>query len=265
MVSRESFEIYKCKSCETLSTHPVPKDLSPYYDSTDYLSHHSNKNDILSTVYRFIRSININNKINILNSYATGKDLLDVGCGTGDFLDAAKKKLYNVAGMEVDKDAAAITKQKIGKDIYHSLDEINTTFDTISLWHVLEHMEDPSRTLAIIHTLINDNGICIIAVPNYKSDDAQRYKTFWAGFDVPRHLYHFSQKSIQHLATQTNFIIEATHPMPFDAYYVSLLSEKYQSPSVLNYFNAIKNGLQSNIAANKSTEYSSLIYILRKQ
>jgi hypothetical protein len=111
--------------------------------------------------------------------------------------------------------------------------------------------------------LLTENGKLIIAVPNFKSYDANYYKEFWAAFDVPRHLWHFSQTSISKLFSSENMIVEKTIPMKFDAYYVSLLSEKYKSGK-MNPIKSFYRGFVSNLKATSTKEYSSLIYVLKK-
>jgi len=138
----------------------------------------------------------------------------------------------------------------------------NKQFDIITLWHVLEHVSDLDAQIKELKRLLKPKGYLIIAVPNYKSYDADHYKTFWAAYDVPRHLWHFSKNAIQSIFGKFNFILEKTLPMKFDSFYVSLLSEKYKTGK-MNYLKAFRIGLRSNIKAKRTGEYSSLIYVLR--
>jgi len=131
------------------------------------------------------------------------------------------------------------------------------------LWHVLEHLPNLEDHIEIFESLLKPNGRLIIAVPNYKSFDAQHYKNYWAAFDVPRHLWHFSQNAISKLVHQKGMKVVRKDPMPFDAYYVSLLSEKYKN-GFMNPFKAFWIGWQSNTKAKRSKEFSSLIYIIEK-
>ena len=112
--------------------------------------------------------------------------------------------------------------------------------------------------------MLSDFGRLIIAVPNFKSEDAKYYKEFWAAYDVPRHLWHFSQQSIHRLFLMEQMLVEKTIPMKFDSYYVSLLSEKHKKGKI-NYMSAFYRGFVSNWKARSSSEYSSLIYVLKKQ
>jgi predicted SAM-dependent methyltransferase len=147
-------------------------------------------------------------------------------------------------------------------DIEQLLKFNSQSFDVITLWHVLEHLPNLENQLSTFKRLLKSNGTLIIAVPNYKSYDALYYKSFWAAFDVPRHLWHFSEDSISKLVSKQNMRVEKTLPMKFDSYYVSLLSEKYKN-GVSNIFNAVRVGWLSNFKAKRSGEYSSLIYIVK--
>ena len=131
------------------------------------------------------------------------------------------------------------------------------------MWHVLEHLPKLENHISVFESLLKPNGRLIVAVPNFKSYDAQYYKTFWAAFDVPRHLWHFSQTSISKLMRKKMMEVEKTNPMIFDAYYVSLLSEKYKN-GFMNPFKAFWIGLRSNMKAKHNNEYSSLIYAIKK-
>jgi hypothetical protein len=116
--------------------------------------------------------------------------------------------------------------------------------------------------LSILHKLLKPNGTLIIAVPNFKSYDAQYYKGFWAAYDVPRHLWHFSKHSISKLVACYKMKVFEILPMKFDAFYVCLLSEKYRS-GFMNPLKAFWIAYLSNLKANGSQEYSSLIYIIK--
>ncbi|MDF3028224.1 MAG: Methyltransferase type 12 [Fluviicola sp.] len=201
--------------------------------------------------------------MSLLKELTPGRKLLDIGAGTGHFLAKAKESGYVVLGLEPDEDArkVALAENRIElKDLslLHSLEE---TFDVVSMWHVLEHVYDLRVDLEKIVSLVNQDGVLIIAVPNYTSFDAQYYKEYWAAYDVPRHLYHFSPKSIIPLVESKGLRFEKMLPMKFDSYYVSMLSEKYKGGSMLK---AMRIGFLSNQKAREGLS-SSQIYIFRKK
>ena len=265
-LTQETFKLYTCNSCSFLFTYPVPEDLSPYYDSQDYLSHHTEKKNFITLLYNKVRRIQLNNKLKLLRSINAGDTLLDYGCGSGTFLKYCKQHGYQCTGLEPDADARRYASESTGLSIYNDLSAIDssTRFDIITLWHVLEHVPKPSNLVSTLNKHLSGNGALIIAVPNFNSHDAKHYQSYWAGYDVPRHLYHFSKSSIQIIANKNGMIVESIKPMIFDSFYVSLLSEKYRHKGILSYPAAFIEGITSNIKAFKTGEFSSLIYVLRK-
>ena len=241
--------------------------LGGYYKSEDYISHTDAKRNLFEKAYHFIKSVALKRKLKLINKLANQeKTLLDVGCGTGDFLKVAKDNHWEVFGIEPNKNARDIANQKTNNtvfDVEHLFKFEPNSFDVITLWHVLEHLPKLDEHISIFESLLKPSGRLIIAVPNFKSYDALHYKNFWAAFDVPRHLWHFSKASISKLVSRQNMKVEKTLPMIFDAYYVSLLSEKYKS-GTMNLFRAFWIGFRSNTKGKRSKEYSSLIYIIKK-
>lgn len=268
-VSGEDFQLVHNEELDMLETIPQPSanTLSEYYKSEDYISHTDSKRNWFEKAYHFVRGMALKRKLKLINSFpALGKTILDVGCGTGDFLQTAKNNSWNVYGIEPNEKARAIANSKIKNQVFdtNTLQEFESeTFDVITLWHVLEHLPNLETEIQNLNRLLKPEGRLVIAVPNFKSYDAKHYNAFWAAYDVPRHLWHFSQTSISKLFSKHNLEIEKTLPMTFDAFYVSLLSEQYKSGSK-NPLTAFWVGLQSNLKAKRTGEYSSLIYVLKK-
>ncbi len=266
-VSNEYFELKKNLKYGFLETTPLPdiSKLSKYYETEEYISHTDAKRNLFEKVYHSVRCYAIKNKIALINKEQTKGKLLDVGCGTGDFLFAAKNNGWDITGIEPNEKARTIANVKSNNSVLDNT-ELNklkeNSFDVITLWHVLEHLPNLENDIQIFKKLLKPNGTLIIAVPNYKSFDANYYKEFWAAYDVPRHLWHFSQNSIKSLFNHFNLNITKTLPMKFDAFYVSLLSEKYKNGKQ-NIFNAFYIGLRSNLKAMQTSEYSSLIYVFK--
>jgi 2-polyprenyl-3-methyl-5-hydroxy-6-metoxy-1,4-benzoquinol methylase len=189
--------------------------------------------------------------------------MLDYGCGTGMFLKTAADAGWNTFGYEPDSDARALVQKKGLKAEGTKFNLGANKYDIITLWHVLEHVTDLKETLQFFSNTLLDNGRLIIALPNYTSADAKHYGEFWAGYDVPRHIYHFEISSIQKLLSGFGFTLEEIKPMVFDSYYVSMLSEKYKTGSI-NYFKAFLSGFNSNRVAEQASQYSSVIYVFKK-
>jgi 2-polyprenyl-3-methyl-5-hydroxy-6-metoxy-1,4-benzoquinol methylase len=267
-VSGEEFQLIHNTEFDYLETTPKPsaENLPEYYKSEDYISHTNSKRNIFEKVYHRVREISLNKKLKLIESFQLeGKTLLDIGCGTGAFLKVAKDNGWSVSGVEPDQDARAIANSITGNTIYNT-DQLSKfkdhTFDVITLWHVLEHLPNLDEQVLLFKRVIKPGGTLVIAVPNYKSYDAAYYKNFWAAYDVPRHLWHFSQTAIKRLFAKENLKVVKTLPMVFDAFYVSLLSEKYKNKR-MNPFHAFFIGLRSNLKAKRSGEYSSLIYVIK--
>ncbi|MBT8184994.1 MAG: class I SAM-dependent methyltransferase [Eudoraea sp.] len=263
-VTGEEFHLMHHAGNDMLITDPQPKQLDKYYLSEDYISHTDAKRNLLEHLYHYVKQISLGRKCSLIKAYGRdNKTLLDIGAGTGDFLRSAKKRGWKVKGVEPNK-AARNRAAKKELQLYEDLDSCrDQKFEVITLWHVLEHLPDLENQVSQIAALLEKNGTLIIAVPNFKSYDARKYKKYWAGFDVPRHLWHFSQLAISNLFSKQKLKVIKVRPMIFDAYYVSMLSEKYKNGKV-NYVRAFYQGLRSNLAARKTGEYSSLIYVLKR-
>jgi 2-polyprenyl-3-methyl-5-hydroxy-6-metoxy-1,4-benzoquinol methylase len=192
---------------------------------------------------------------------------LDIGCGTGEVLEYFTKKGWDTKGIEPSDNARSYAVENLGLSVEKEeyLQKLKEkSFDVISMWHVLEHVPQLNKRMEQVKNIMKDDGVAFIALPNYKSWDGEYYKKHWAAWDVPRHLYHFSKDTFKLLAINHGLKIVEILPMKFDAFYVSLLSEKYQSKKI-NYMKAFFQGLKSNNWAKKNgDDYSSLIYVLRK-
>jgi 2-polyprenyl-3-methyl-5-hydroxy-6-metoxy-1,4-benzoquinol methylase len=262
-VSQESYELLLNKDFDMMVTQPVPSDLENYYKSENYISHTNASKSVVDKIYQKVRKRTLKKKLALINSFNfTDKNLLDIGSGTGDFLSTCKKDNWNIFGVEPNEDARTISKNKEINTISDISLLKESNFDVITLWHVLEHVENLLEYLEVLKSKLKPNGVLIIAVPNYKSFDANHYKEFWAAFDVPRHLWHFSQTSIKKLFANVSMRVEKTLPMKYDSYYVSMLSEKNKSRRA-NFLKAFYIGFLSNLKAKSTSEYSSLIYVIK--
>jgi SAM-dependent methyltransferase len=264
LVSNESYEVMICDEYDMLITSPVPVDLNYYYQDDAYISHTDSKKTLFDKAYQFVKQISLKRKHKLISNFQTDKKILDIGAGTGDFLSFFKSKGWNVFGVEPSVKARALAKEK-GVFLEEEIaNHQNKKFDVITMWHVLEHVPNLTEYIDTLETLLSDSGVLVIAVPNFKSFDATHYKEHWAAYDVPRHLWHFSQKAIEKIFQEVNMEVVEKHPLKFDSYYVSLLSEKNKFGKK-NIINAFYNGWRSNRKARKTSEYSSIIYVLKKK
>jgi len=272
-VTSEKFELIFDSSLELYYTNPQPskQSLPLYYKSEFYISHTDANISLFDRVYQEVKKYTIGKKVALLESFENKTtDLLDVGCGTGDFLNVASERGWAISGVEPNRQARKLAIKKlrdcdtIVADLEELLDATQPKkYDVITLWHVLEHVPNYDTYIDKLKSLLKKDGHLLVAVPNYKSFDAQHYKEFWAAYDVPRHLWHFSQDAIRKIFAKHQIHLERIIPMYFDSYYVSLLSEKHKTGKS-NIFKAFWLGFLSNWKARKSSEYSSLIYILKK-
>jgi 2-polyprenyl-3-methyl-5-hydroxy-6-metoxy-1,4-benzoquinol methylase len=237
-LTQEAFTIDSCQNCKLRFTNPRPQttNLSKYYQSDNYISHSNQSNQV-------------------------GIQHLDYGCGTGHFIHFAAKRGWKSIGYEPDNRALKLPNPLI----FNSLDSVNSNapYDVITLFHVLEHVGDLNKTIDNLLAMLKTDGILLLALPNPESYDAQHYQEQWAGYDLPRHLYHFNRKSVRYLAQKHGIRIEEISAMVYDSFYVSMLSEKYRDAKG-RFIKGITRGLISNMSATRNMQYSSLIYIIRK-
>jgi len=243
--------------------------MEQYYRSDDYISHTDTKKGLINNLYHSVRKITLGNKRRLILSLTglrTGR-LLDIGAGTGSFVGFMRDYGWSVTGLEPDEKARqqAETANKV-----QLLDPRNfylfphESFDVITMWHVLEHVHDLHDYLAQLRKLIEPQGKIFIAVPNYTSFDGSFYKNYWAAYDVPRHLYHFSPRALKKLFNEQGFELQSTRIMPYDSFYISFLSERYKKNNA-GLLRGFLVGLYSNLIAFVNKERcSSLVYIINK-
>lgn len=268
-LTQEDFEILECNDCKLLFTTPcpAPDKIGDYYKSEEYLSHNDEKKSLFARIYNIVKKTNIKNKFNIaVDNKQSAVRILDIGCGVGDFLNYAKEKGCKITGIEPNDDARKIAEKKLNTKVFSPADLENlpdNSFDIITMWHVLEHVADLKTEIHHLQRLLKNDGRLILALPNYKSYDAEYYKDKWAAYDVPRHLNHFSRTSIENIFKETKFQLADIKPLKWDSFYISMLSEQYLGNGN-SFIKGTITGWKSNRKAKNSGEYSSLVYILIK-
>ena len=263
-VSKEEFDLLHNEEFDMLITHPQPslEKLPSYYESVDYISHTDGNKSLFEKMYLFVKGIALKNKLKLINSQSPKGRILDIGAGVGDFLSVCKNSGWQTVGIEPSEKAKTIAKSKGVSFVDHLSELENHSFDIITMWHVLEHVPDLENQVKELKRLIKPNGTVIIAVPNFNSFDANYYGKYWAAFDVPIHLWHFSKTAIKKLFAIERLELVKVLPMKFDSFYVSLLSEKYKTGK-MNFIKAFFIGWKSNRYGSKNSEYSSHIYVLK--
>lgn len=267
-VSGEKFQIKQCNSCGFKITGNIEDEdnIGSYYQSENYISHSNTSKGLVNLVYHAVRKYMLGRKRRLVEkatSLKTGQ-ILDVGTGTGFFLNEMKVNGWQVTGTEKSSDARDFAKKEFNLENLPS-EKLFTlkdkSFDTITLWHVLEHIHLLNENMETFARLLKNDGKLIIAVPNHDSTDAKHYKEFWAAYDVPRHIWHFAPKQMKLLGEKHGFKMSLLHTMPFDSFYVAMLSEKYKK-SKLALFKGIFYGKISwlNSIFNPA-KCSSVIYV----
>jgi len=231
--SKQHFDLIRCEACGFVMTQDAPdvKAMGAYYDFEDYVSHSDTQQGLFFRLYHAVRTWMLSRKRRLIQRHVRGGTLLDIGCATGYFLAHMKTSGWDVKGVEPDEGARRMATEQFGLEVMSPSDWVQEgagTFDVITLWHVLEHVHDLKGEISRIHRALKDDGLLVVALPNPKSVDAAWYKSAWAAYDVPRHLWHFSPENIETLMGQHGFQLVSRHRMGFDAFYVALLSERHR-------------------------------------
>jgi SAM-dependent methyltransferase len=271
-LTRKVFPIFKCTDCGFLFTQDYPgeNEIGKYYESDEYLSHSDTSKSLFARLYRLVRNIMLNRKKNLVESISGLKNgsLLDIGSGSGYFASTMKKAGWKVRGIEINDKARDFSIESFGLDISApgSISSIDSaSFDCITLWHVLEHFHDPFSYVSEIKRLLKPEGYCFVALPNSGSFDAAHYSEYWAAYDVPRHLWHFSPETFRLFADRAGFRLEKIKNLPLDVFYISYLSEKYRGSSMPFFKGLIRAKFFALHSILKKEKSSSIIYILRKK
>lgn len=270
--SGEQFSLCRCEDCGFILTQdaPVETEIGKYYETPDYISHSDTHKGLMNRVYHQVRKYMLSRKAKLIKrtSGLSKGSLLDIGTGTGYFSNEMKERGWRVKAIEKNAGARDFAKEHFELDIdaEDALAEYaDHSFDAITLWHVMEHLEHLNETWERLSRLLKERGVLIIAVPNPNSYDAGKYKEWWAAYDVPRHLWHFTPSAMQQFGVKHGFKLAEQHPMPFDAFYVSMLTEKYRG-SRLAFMKGMWTGLLAWFSSlAKEERSSSMIYVFRKK
>ena len=271
LVSHQKFAVVVCPNCGMGMTQgvPAPEQIGAYYKSENYISHSDTKKGLVNTLYHQVRALMLQRKQKLVERQTDGHrgTILDLGCGTGYFLGHMKNQGWKVDGTEPDADARAIAAQVLGQEVGDSpklFDHSPGSYDVVTMWHVLEHVYELAEYLSQIHNVLKDGGTLFVAVPNYTSHDAKVYQEKWAAYDVPRHLWHFSPRAIVRLIEPVGFELVTRNRMPFDPFYIAMVSEKYRNNGLALFKGMMHGGVSLVRSLVDIEQSSSLIYIFHK-
>ena len=268
----EVFDIVRCKECGFVFTQDIPSEecIANYYDSPTYVSHSDTKKGLVNSLFHIVRKIMLRRKATLIKRLTllqNGK-ILDYGAGVGAFANTMRNRGWDVTAIEKSEAARKVAKEKYGIELLpeEALGSVESgSVDVITLWHVMEHLQQVDAFWDEMHRILDETGIAVIAVPNCSSYDADNYQEHWAAYDVPRHLWHFTPSTIMRLGEKHGFILERQYPMPFDGFYISMLSEGYKG-SRLKALRGVWNGfLGLCTTMEKCSASSSIIYVFRKK
>lgn len=268
----EMFDIYECRSCGFAFTQNFPdeKEISSYYESPTYISHSNTSKGLINKLYHIVRAIMLRRKVSLIKklTFLQNGNIVDYGAGTGFFARAMQKKGWKVTAIEKSAQAREFAEKEYKFKMLpeEALKSIEThSVDVVTLWHVMEHIQQVDAFWDEMHRILDETGIAVIALPNCSSYDAANYGEYWAAYDVPRHLWHFTPATIMKLGEKHGFILERQYPMLFDGFYISLLSEKYKGRH-LKTLRGLWNGFLGLCATlDKCSASSSIIYVFRKR
>ena len=271
-ITQEPFTLASCQNCNFIVTQDVPPfdRIGKYYESPEYLEHSNKSEGIFDLTYNTLRRTMFAYKYRMIKNLHGEKTILDIGAGSGQFLHYMDQKGYKVSGVELSSKAREYAKNNFGlilktPEELHSIDN-TSKFYTITLWHVIEHLYDVHKTIQKLSTLLERDGYLIIAVPNSDSFDAKYYGKYWAGWDAPRHLWHFTPSTLRSVMKKHGFEAQKIRFLPFDPFFNALLSENYRhGKSIFNIFRALLVGTLSFIRGIIDIERSSsIVYIFSK-
>lgn len=268
----EKFDIMECPACGFAFTqkHPDEKEIGKYYESPKYISHSNTAKGFTNKVYHLVRKIMLRNKRRLVERLTLLKNgkLLDYGAGTCHFAHAMQQAGWDVTAIEKSPAARELAKKELNMDAKpeSALADIkDKELDVVTMWHVMEHIQELDTMWSELYRILDDTGIAIIAVPNNRSYDAQHYKEHWAAYDVPRHLWHFTPSTIMRWGERHRFILERQYTMPFDGFYISMLSQQYKGGRFAT-AKGLWYGFKGWLAqCKRRSASSSLIFVFRKR
>lgn len=236
----EEFTLLKCDACGLARTEPflTGTSLTRYYPVRYYGNSTAKFFWAIETVVIWLNTFRVQSVKRLLCEREQPR-LLDVGSGRGSFLKAMTKLGVDCFGVER-KEFPAIRDLpfELYRGEFCELDLPPASFDAVTFWHVLEHLENPRDALDEAVRIIKPGGLIVVAVPNFDSLQAKWFGRDWFHLDLPRHLHHFSTKMLCDYFVEKAFTVE-----------VSTLATVEQS--VYGFIQSAQNRLLSKVAPNR--------------
>ena len=207
------YRLVKCKQCGLVYLNPrltqqeINKEYSAEYHIKRLLREEpKTKKEIEKEINK-----NIGRAEEIVKQFGNNGKLLDIGCGAGFFIAYLKRYGWDVTGVDISEWASKFAKEKLGLNVFTgSVEEIefNDKFYVITMYHILEHLPDPLRTLKRILELLADDGVLVVKGPNLGSFDRIWHGKKWRRYDVPFHLYYFTPKTYGLILEKAGFSVQ---------------------------------------------------------
>ncbi|HXT84036.1 MAG TPA: class I SAM-dependent methyltransferase [Verrucomicrobiae bacterium] len=218
---KKKFNYYRCNNCDVTFLSGIAIDKTYYQTYYSFPESENNVPKFKKIENKFAEYSN-NFKKGIIEQFVNNKkkiDLLDIGCGTGNFIASLDKSKYNAVGIERDKTEYQIAKEKnitvYCSDILRQNFE-DRKFDVITLWHVVEHIPEPHKLLKKIRKLLKKDGIVILTTPNSDALGFKIAKEKWFHLDAPRHIILYSKKGMKILGSKNDFKLIKTFSQTFE-------------------------------------------------
>lgn len=273
-----AYGLVRCNACghEFLNSRPTRGSIGIYYSAEAYqpFLSSSHRKSMADRVYAIVRKFSVRWKRRQIERQQKRGSVLDLGCGTGEFLAEMQRSGWKATGLEPSLEAVKHGREVLGLDIIHAhVDEsplLDQQFDVITMWHALEHVHRLHPALRWIYDTLKPDGRVYVAVPNMSGFDGRFYGKHWVALDPPRHLHHFSYHSMARLIEQHGFKIHSTRQIPLDTLFNVGMSEAtlMKSRSFLYWpWVLIRAGLVTLVSLVQGTRpgrSSTVLYEIRK-
>lgn len=211
--AHSGFTILGCRSCGSARLEPIPSlsEIRSFYP-VDYYGAKTTK--FIAPIEHLLKTFSGRTIASASNNLPPGSRLLDIGCGRGVFFHELLERGFEVHGIELGEFVDDSISNRCTVHVTDSLSSLRfppESFDMVILWHVLEHLPNPQETMAEISRILSPGGRLAIAVPNYGSFQSRVTGRCWFHLDLPRHIFHFTQKGLRTLLADHGFIVTSTN------------------------------------------------------
>lgn len=202
---REIYQLLRCTHCAVVWLHDAPPrhEMWRHYGAS-YDRAITRKAEAPFKYWR--------EPLQILSRYKSGGNILDLGCSSGSFLGCLPES-WKLNGIEFSEGPARIARETTGASVFVG-DILQApyppaSFDAITCFHVFEHLYEPQRVMERIRELLKPDGMFYAQMPNIDSAAARIFRSYWYALELPRHLFHFSPRSLSYLARSAGLDIVA--------------------------------------------------------